>query len=154
LEWSRRTPLMDNGLTATLCGTGDVGCTRPLSPRPIPIRTGSLGATVQLPPGAAGIPVVEGFDGFIKFDVTPDVPIPDDQQFVSTLFYLNGVIAGPISQGPAILMFQKQFRQNILQASFPSVDFNTVVNQGVVVVGVYDCNSKPVEDARVELTSG
>ncbi|MEO8183356.1 MAG: hypothetical protein ABI895_31365 [Deltaproteobacteria bacterium] len=161
LEWSTRQPLIDQGLTATLCPTGDPSCARPLS-QAIPIRAGTLGGAVQLPPGAAGVPVFEGFDGFIKFDVVPDPaqvaaggPPDPEQQFVSDYYYLNGIIAGGVSQGPPILMFQRRFRSVILAQSFPTVvDQTGVIAKGALAFGVYDCNGQPVNDAKVVLTSG
>ena len=156
LEWSTRTPLMDRGLQATFCANGDITCAFPLA-GPIPISSSLLAGSVgMLPPGVAGVPVTEGFDGFIKFDVVPDpsqgTP-PEDQQFVSDYLYLNGIIAGPVSQGQPVLMFQRRYRQGIIQATFPSADVNAVVSRGSVAVGVYDCDGKAVEGARVELTS-
>jgi hypothetical protein len=156
LEWGTRTPLMDRGLTATLCPTGNVTCENPLA-APITIKSGLLGPAVgTLPPGAAGVPLQEGFDGFIKFDVAQDPsmpPVPEDQQFASTFLYLNGIIAGPVSRGQPVLMFQRRFRQGIVRDTFPSADVNQVVSRGAVAVGVYDCDGKPVDNARVELTT-
>lgn len=154
VEWSRRLPLMDAGLTAQLCPTGDPTCAAPLTP-PIPIQSGLLGPAVQLPTGAAGVPVFEGFDGFIKFDVVPPTPpASDEERFVTAFLYLNGIISQPISQGPPILMFQRRFRQTIVGQAFPGVDVNAVISRGAVAFRVYDCNGVPVENARVELTSG
>ncbi|HEU4577827.1 MAG TPA: hypothetical protein VFS67_06215 [Polyangiaceae bacterium] len=97
---------------------------------------------------------MEGFDGFIKFDVEPQdgAPLSEDDRYVSDFLYLNGIIAGSISQGPPILMFQRRFRSTIVSAAFPQADTASVINQGAVAFGVYDCNGKPVNDARVELS--
>jgi hypothetical protein len=109
LEWSSRASLMDQGLTATLCRAGDWQCLDPINDTPIPIRTGVLGSSVQLPPFAAGVPVAEGFDGFIRFDVDPGNPAtPDEQRYVSTFLYLTGPIAKTVTVGPPILMFQRR----------------------------------------------
>jgi hypothetical protein len=110
-----------------------------------------LGNT-PLPLGAAGVPMLEGFDGFIKFDVVPDAPVAPDQEFAPENYYLAGAASGDLSQGPPVLMVTNGLRSSIVQSSFTGVDPMSVANNGIVVSGIYDCKGSPVAGARVEIT--
>jgi len=106
----------------------------------------------MLPPGAAGVPMLEGFDGFIKFDVITPPDTPTDNQFVSEAYYLTQPVSGAVSSGPPVLMVTKGLRSSIAQNSFNNLDPNTVATNGIVVSGIYDCKGNPVTNARVEIT--
>lgn len=150
LEWSSRAPLAGQGLTATLCSVIDLACQNPLSP-PYSVQDGVLGTTV-LPPGAAGVPVPEGFDGFIKFEVMQADQTLETQQFLPVSYFLGGQISGDLTQGPAIVMTQRAVFDTMIQQSFPGVDLAVVRGLGVVQLGAYDCNGEPANDARIELS--
>lgn len=152
VDWSTRAPLAGKGLTATLCPGQDFSCASPLAP-PYYVREGSLGP-VPLPPIVAGVPVPEGFDGFIRFDVQLDPSMPDPLQYVSETYYLGGVISGDMTTGGPIIMVQRGLRQQIIKQSFPQVDANSSLNLAVLAFGVYDCNGDPVSDARIEINVG
>jgi hypothetical protein len=148
VDWTTRAPLAGRGLRATLCSTLDSLCQTPLAP---PYLVPDATAGSALPPGAAAIPVPEGFDGFIKFDVLPTSDNPTDQQFLPVAQYLGGILSGDITQGPPVLMVPRPTLNAIVQQSFPGVDPGVVSSNGIVEVGVYDCNGGSVTDARIEL---
>jgi len=153
VEWISVTPLVNRGLVATLCPSALFNCESPLAP-PFAIRDGLL-ANTALPAGAAGIPVPEGFDGFIKLDVIDVVAqsfISADQVFIPASYYLPGPISGDISLGHAVLMLQRGSRNTLFQQSFPSLDFNTALSSGTVISAVSDCQGQLVSDVRVEIT--
>lgn len=150
VEWGTRAPLAGLGLIASLCPGADFACTSPLNPMPIPVAAGSFGP-VTLPLGVGAVPVPEGFDGFIKFDVATPAGTPDPATFISDNYYLGGTISGDMTQGQPILMIQKGLRQTIVQQSFPEVDAAASQNFGVLAFGVYDCDGKTVPDARIEI---
>ena len=149
VEWNTRTPLAGRGLTATLCSSLDVSCSPPLAP-PYLVADGPLGMA-QLPPGAAGVPVPEGFDGFIEFDVVTPPDTPADQQFVPLAYVLGGAISGDLSQGMPILMLQRRVLTSVVELSFPGTDAELALARGIVEVGAYDCNGAAASDVRVEL---
>jgi len=149
VDWFTRAPLAGKGLQATLCASLDFNCTVPLAPLYM-VQDRMLG-NQPLPLGAAGVPVLEGFDGFIKFDVITPPDTATDNQFVSETYYLTQPVSGAVSQGPPVLMVTKGLRSTIVQQSFSGVDPTTVANNGVVVSGIYDCRGLPAENARVEI---
>jgi hypothetical protein len=150
VDWFTRAPLAGRGLQATLCSTLDPPCAKPLA-TPYMVQDRMLGMAM-LPPGAAGVPMLEGFDGFIKFDVITPPDTPTDNQFVSEAYYLTQPVSGAVSSGPPVLMVTKGLRSSIAQNSFNNLDPNTVATNGIVVSGIYDCKGNPVTNARVEIT--
>jgi hypothetical protein len=151
VEWGTLQPLAGRGLRSALCTTAVFSCATPLGPIYNTV-TGRLGTT-QLPPEVAGIPVYEGFDGFVKFTVTPPEGTPMSQQYLPETYYLGGRVSGDVSQGPPLLMVQFGVRDSILQQSFPMLDAAAAAANGIVVVGAYDCNGNPVSNARIEASA-
>jgi len=151
VDWNSLAPMAGRGLTAKLCGNLDSTCANPIAP-PWVVQDRMLG-TKPLPAGAAGVPVPEGWQGFIKFEVTPNPGDPNpDNLFVPEAYYLPGTISGEVSQGPPLVMLTRGLRANLLAQSFPSVDPATAATaRGVVVSGIYDCKGEPAADVRVEL---
>jgi hypothetical protein len=139
------------GLTATLCPGTLFECATPLAP-PYVVQDGVLG-TVALPPGVAGIPVPEGFDGFIQLTVSGFAAGSDDS-YVPVDYYLGGPISESISFGQPVVMFTRRNLQTAIEQSFAGADPSLVTEGGAVVLGVFDCNSQPVADARVEISLG
>jgi hypothetical protein len=152
VEWDSRNPLAGRGLTATLCPVAQFTCENPLAP-PFVVQEGVLG-TLPLPLSTAGVPVPEGFDGFVKFDVLAPPDVTNDQQFVPVSYYLGGPISGDISQGPPILMTQRGLLDAMRQQAFADIDADTLQRFGLLQLGVYGCNGTPVNDARIELVAG
>jgi len=149
VNWNSLAPLAGQGLTAKLCGNVDTPCAMPLGGVPYTVQAGMIGPRM-LPPGAAGVPVPEGWQGFIKFEVAVPDPNPD-AQYVPEAYYLPGTVSGALSQGPPLVMLTKGLRTSILQGSFPGVDPASAASRGVVVSGIYNCKGEPAEDVRVEL---
>jgi hypothetical protein len=156
VEWSTLTPLAGRGLQASLCRIFDLECRMPILP-PYMIQDGMVGE-MPLPPAAAGFAGVvmpEGFSGFIKFEVVPAQPdTPEAGRYVPSQYYLAGSVSGNLSVGPPVIMFQQGVRAQIVQSSFPGTDPLSVLNNAAIAFGVYDCNGKPVSDARIELNVG
>jgi hypothetical protein len=151
VEWGTLTPLAGRGLTATLCSNTQFSCASPLAP-PYAVREGMLGS-LPLPAGAAGVPVIEGFDGFIKFQVPsyPGDPVSEVLEFIPLSYYLGGPISGEVSQGPPLTLLQRGLWETVLQQSFPELDRAPLQERGTLMAGVFDCNGDPVSDARVEI---
>jgi hypothetical protein len=149
LDWNTLTPLAGRGLTATLCPGTLFNCATPLTP-PYSVREGLLGS-VTLPPSAAGIPVIEGFDGFIKFEVSTPLNTPEALQFIPVSYFLGKPISGDVSVGQAVYMLQSDAWNILLQQSFPRLDLTLVQQRGTLIVGVFDCNGAPVDNARIEI---
>jgi hypothetical protein len=148
-EWSSRTPLAGRrGLTATLCPVEDPSCSQPLA-APYVVSDGMLDG-VPLPAGSAGVPVPEGFDGFIRFEVASPPDTAEAEQYIPVAYYLGGPISGGLSQGPPLLLLQRRIFSIILQQSFPAADPQSVQARGLMV-SVHDCDLAPVQDARIEL---
>jgi hypothetical protein len=154
VEWGTLGPLAGQGLTSFLCSVTQFECPMPSFP-PYPTVAGSLGGN-PLPPGATGIPVYEGFDGFVKFDVVgpPGVPdgAPDDFHFVPLTYYLGGTVSGDVTQGPPLLMIRKGDFKAVIRQTF-RIDPATTQGSGTLIVGAYDCDGAPVTDARVEINA-
>jgi hypothetical protein len=151
VEWGSLAPLAGQGLVASLCPTTDFACPTPLAPR-YSVVAGSLGGTT-LPAQAAGVPVYEGFDGFIKFEMVLPPGTAENLQYLPETYYLGGRVSGDLTNGPPLLMVQANRRDTILQQSFGSVIMDPLQAQtgGTVVIGVFDCSGLPVNDARVEI---
>lgn len=149
VEWGTKLPLAGRNLQATLCSVTDYTCTPPLA-MPYMVQDGLLGQT-QLPPGAAGVPVPEGFDGFVKFEVLPPTPnTPPEDLFVPDTYYMGGTVIGD-TQGAPLLMIQRRQIQTIITQSFQGVDVGAAQSLGVVAFNVYDCDGNPAADARVDI---
>jgi len=99
----------------------------------------------------AGVPVYEGFDGFVKFTVSS--PGGGASDYVPETYYLGGKVFGDVSQGPPLLMLRHDAEDNLLKQSFTSVDPATAKAMGVIVVVAYDCNRNPVSNARIEIST-
>jgi hypothetical protein len=152
LEWGSLASLAGQGLTAALCDVTAFDCTRPLAP-PYTTRSGFIGNT-PLPPeanGAAGIPIFEGFDGFVKFTVALPPTAPPEAAFVPLTYYLGGRVNGDVTQGPPIVMLNRGSLANVFSQSFGGVDPMVAAGGGIVVVGAFDCNGAPVDNARIEI---
>jgi hypothetical protein len=149
VEWGTLRPLAGTGLTAKLCASQQFTCETPLV-APYVVTDGGLGAT-PLPPGIAGVPIMEGFDGFIRFEVMAPPDAPSEQQFVPTNYYLGGTIVGDLTQGPTLMMVQHSTWETMVQASFPDVDPLATRDLGIVMLGAYDCNGVPADDIRIEI---
>lgn len=149
VDWGTLTPMAGNGLVASLCTILDYACAVPLAD-PYPVQAGMLG-NVPIPPPAAGVPVPEGFDAFIKFDVAVPPGTPEPLRYVPETYYLGGTISGETTLGAPILMIQRGQRENIVRQSFSNVDPAIPIGLGAVAFGVYDCNGDPVPGARVEI---
>jgi hypothetical protein len=152
VEWGALQPLAGLGLTSYLCLNTQFNCTTQPFP-PYTTVAGSLGGN-PLPAGATGIPVYEGFDGFVKFDVgPPGVPdgAPDDLHFVPLSYYLGGSISGDVTQGPPLLMIRKGDLKTVVGQL--RVNPDTTQTAGTLIVGAYDCDGAPVSDARIEINA-
>ena len=150
VEWGALTPMAGRGLQTSLCLVTDFRCQNPL----IPVYTVTDGpfANMPLPAGAAGFPVIEGFNGFLKFQVQTMPGTPDPDQYVPQTYYLGGPVSGDVTRGPPILMVKNRDRDTIFQQSFRGmVDASIVQTTGAVVVNVGDCDGNPVNNARVEI---
>jgi hypothetical protein len=149
VEWGSLAPLRGGGLTATLCAAVDFTCRQPLFP-PYVVGEGSVGATA-LASGFTSVPVPEGFDGFIKFEIESAPDTPEELQFMPFAYYLSGPVMGDVTQVPPLLMVQRRMFDSVLEQSFPGIDAEASRALGSVDVSVYDCNGEPVSNARVEL---
>jgi hypothetical protein len=151
LEWGTLASLAGQGLTAAYCTNTDFSCKTPLTQ--YTTRAGYIGDQ-PLPPeaaGAAGLPIFEGFDGFIKFTVTLPTGSPASAEYVPVTYGLGGRVSGDVTQGPLVLMLDRGTLANVLGQSFPNVDLTAAAGLGVVVVGAFDCNGAPVNNARIEI---
>lgn len=149
IDWGTRAPMAGNGLTASLCTVLNYACPVPLAD-PYAVQAGRL-ENIPIPPPAAGVPVPEGFDGFIKFDVNVPPGTPEAQRYVPETYYLGGAISGETTLGAPILMIQRGQRETIVRQSFSNVDPAIPIGLGSLAFGVYDCNGDPVLGARVEI---
>ena len=152
LEWSTRQPLAGRGLTATLCPGIGFNCEQPLA-APYVVSDGRLGAT-QLPPGMAGVPIIEGFDGFIRFHVLAPPGTPSEQLFLPTNYFLGGAISGDLTLGPTVMMSQRNTWKAMVQQSLLDADPLVIEELGTVLLGAYDCNGAPANEVRIELSVG
>lgn len=151
LEWGTLTSLAGQGLIVQYCTTLDFRCQPPLDQ--YITRAGFIG-NQPLPPAAAsltGLPIAEGFDAFLKFAMQLPTGAPPSEQFISVTYYLGGRVSGDVTQGPPLLMLTRTDVNNVMAQSFPSVDPTVATNQGIVVVGAFDCNGAPVNNARIEI---
>jgi hypothetical protein len=151
LEWGSLASLAGQGLTAAYCTNADFKCASPLGQ--YVTRAGFIG-TQPLPPeaaGAAGLPIFEGFDGFIKFTVDLQPNSPAGSAFVPESYYLGGRISGDVTQGPVLLMLSQGTLSNVVAQSFPNIDVAAAGMLGIVVVGAFDCTGSPVNNARIEI---
>lgn len=151
-DWSTRIPMSSIGITATLCPPLDSTCPRPLAP-PYLVVDGRLGSN-PLPLGAAGVPVPEGFDGFIKFNAIADATAAEADRYVPANYYLGGTVSGDMTTGGPILMLQRGLGERVVRQSFPTADPLTTLNQAALAFGVYDCNGNAARDVRVEVNVG
>lgn len=149
VEWSTQQPLAGRGLTARLCPAIDFSCTTPLFP-PYAIRDATLNG-MPLPLGAAGIPVPEGFGGFLRFDVEVSPAAPPADDFMPTSYFLAGVVSGDISVGPPVTLIRRGEFGMMLDQSFPGLTAGPFVSSSVTA-SVRDCNGQPVVGARVEVS--
>jgi len=157
VEWGTRASMAGTGLTASLCLSIDPTCARPLA-TPYIVEAGTLGGK-PLPEliakaGLTTVPVFEGFDGFVRFTVTPQpgAVVGPGTAFIPQTYYLGGSISGDMTLGGSMLMIQQGLIQNIVTNSFPSVDPAAALSLGGLAFGVYDCDGQPVGDARIELS--
>jgi hypothetical protein len=152
LDWGTRTSLAGQGLFVQYCSPLDFDCQPPLNT--YTTRAGFIG-NQPLPPEAAalltGLPISEGFFGFLKFGMQLPANAPPAAQFIPVTYYLGGSVAGDVTQGPPLLMLNQEGVANVMSQSFQGVDPTVASTQGIVVVGVLDCNGAPVTNARVEI---
>ncbi len=159
VDWNTSAPLAGNGLVATLCGGIDPACSQPLNTTPIEALT-ALGAQA-LPPGAAGLPLPEGFRGVIKFDVRRDGR-PENEQYITTRYHMGGAaLVDParqpdgIMRGAPILMLQRGLAETTVRESFPLTGTpEQTLSLAALAFGVYDCNGDVVPNARIEIKQG
>lgn len=149
VEWGSKLPLAGRNLQAKLCSVTDYTCNVGIAP-PYMVQNGMLGG-MPLPAGAAGVPVPQGFDAFVKFEVLADPSTPEGDRFVPDTYYMGGTVTGN-TQGAPLLMIQRKDIQTIITQSFGSgVDVNMAQNLGVIAFQVYDCDNRPAGDTRVDI---
>lgn len=155
VEWSVRTPLTGRGLTATLCGIAQAQCDSPLA-QPYTVEPASVGGMpVPIPMPLAPVPLPEGFDGFIKFQVTDEVPSPETA-FLPLAYYLGGPVIGQVTATDlALLMIRRNLLNTVIQQSFERTGLDgdmeatvDTVMRGIVVLRAIDCLGEPAPDVR------
>jgi hypothetical protein len=158
LDWSSRQPLTGMGLTGTLCLITPASCQPPASPK-IPVMPSSiLGNPVPLPAFLAPVPMMKGFDGFIRFELPSPDPARPELAYVPMSYYLGGQVVDDLTATQlAILMIRRGSLDSVIKDSFGRANVDgsqqTVDRDGAgfVVFRSVDCAGEPVSDVRFEL---
>lgn len=155
VEWLNRLPLTGIGLTVTPCPSALSDCRMPagMPYQPQPEMLG--GMPVEIPMPLAPIPLREGFDGFLKFEVMEATQNPDGP-YLPLAYYLGGPIASQVTINPlAILMIRRGTLDTVIRESFERAmvaeNADTMVDRvgrGLVVLRAINCLGQPVAGAR------